>query len=221
MNDQSAAKPRGGILTWALWGAAAIGVAGVVYIIAQSATKPVTDAPGKAVVQGSAGSSGAVPVASETHDVAKKLEHPADGSAPPAYVFFDGQGKKVTPAAFKGKVVVLNVWATWCGPCTTEMPTLAKLAAAYAGKDVAVVAVSIDKPDALEKAKGFLAGQAPLAFYNDPEAKLPWALKPAASGMPTTLILDKNGLERGRISGEADWNGAGAKAVIDKVLANS
>jgi thiol-disulfide isomerase/thioredoxin len=220
MNDQSAAKPRGGILTWALWGAAAIGVAGVVYIIGQSATKPPADGAAKAVVQGPAGSSGAVPVANQTHDVSKKLEHPADGSAPPAYAFFDAKGKTLTPASFKGKVVVLNVWATWCGPCTTEMPTLAKLAAAYAGKDVAVVAVSIDKPAELEKAKAFLAGQAPLAFYNDPEAKLPWALKPQANGMPTTLILDRNGLERGRISGEADWAGPGAKAVIDKVLAN-
>ncbi|WP_394761579.1 TlpA family protein disulfide reductase [Phenylobacterium sp.] len=220
MNDPSAAKPRSGILTWALWGAAAIGVAGVVYIIAQSATKPATQGPEKAVAEGPAGSSGAVPVASVTHDVSQKLEHPADGVAPPAYAFFDGDGKKLTPASFKGKVVVLNVWATWCGPCTTEMPTLAKLAAAYAGKPVAIVAVSIDKPTELAKAKAFLAGQAPLAFYNDPEAKLPWALKPQANGMPTTLILDKTGLERGRISGEADWNGSGAKAVIDKVLAN-
>jgi thiol-disulfide isomerase/thioredoxin len=221
MNDQSAAKPRGGVLRWALWGAAAIGVAGVVYIIGQSSTKPAAPSGEKAVAQGPAGSSGAVPVATETHDVAKKLEHPADGTAPPAYAFFDGAGKKLTPASFKGKVVVLNVWATWCGPCTTEMPTLAKLAAAYAGKPVAIVAVSIDKPEELEKAKAFLAKNAPLTFYNDPDAKLPWAIKPAASGMPTTIILGKDGLERGRISGEADWVGDGAKATIDKLLSAS
>jgi len=207
MNDQSAAKPRGGVLTWALWGAAAIGVAAVVYIIGQSASKPPAQAPV------------AVPVASATHDVAKKLEHPADGKAPPAYAFVDATGKKVTLADFKGKVVVMNIWATWCAPCKVEMPTLAKLAKAYKGKPVAVVAVSIDKPEAAAQAKAFLAQQAPLAFYNDPEAKLPWALQPAASGMPTTLILGKDGLERGRISGEADWSGPGAKAVIDKVLA--
>jgi thiol-disulfide isomerase/thioredoxin len=211
MNDQSAGKPRGGVLTWALWGAAAIGVAAVVYIIAQSATKPAQQAP----VAGS----GAVPVASETHDVAKKLDHTADGAAPPAYAFIDGAGKKVTPADFKGKVVVMNLWATWCAPCKIEMPTLAKLAKAYEGKPVAIVAVSIDKAEALDQAKAFLAQQAPLAFYNDPEAKLPWALKPAANGMPTTIILGKDGLERGRISGEADWAGPGAKAVIDKLLA--
>ena len=209
MNDQSAAKPRGGVLTWALWGAAAIGVAAVVYIIGQSASKPPAQAPV------------AVPVASATHDVAKKLEHPADGKAPPAYAFVDARGKKLTAADFKGKIVVMNLWATWCAPCRIEMPTLASLAKTYAGKPVEVVAVSIDKPEAVEQAKAFIAQNAPLAFYNDPEAKLPWALQPAANGMPTTLILGKDGLERGRISGEADWAGPGAKAVIDKLLAES
>lgn len=215
MNDQSAAKPRGGVLTWALWGAAAIGVAAVVYIIAQSATKPPQQGP----VATSGAASGAVPTAAATHDVARKLEHPADGTPAPAYAFVDGSGKKVTAADFKGKVVVMNLWATWCAPCKIEMPTLATLAKAYEGKPVAVVAVSIDKPEALDQAKAFIAQNAPLAFYNDPEAKLPWALKPTANGMPTTIILGKDGLERGRISGEADWAGPGAKAVIDKTLA--
>jgi thiol-disulfide isomerase/thioredoxin len=213
MREESAAKPRGGVLRWALWGAAAMGVAAVVYIIAQSATKPAQHT--------AVATSAAVPVATETHDVAKKLEHGADGVQPPAYAFFDGAGKKVTPADFKGKVVVMNLWATWCAPCKIEMPTLAKLAQAYAGKPVAIVAVSIDKPDVLEQAKTFIGQNAPLVFYNDPEAKLPWALKPAANGMPTTIILGQDGLERGRISGEADWAGPGAKSVIDKLLAAS
>ena len=213
MNDQSAAKPRGGVLTWALWGAAAIGVAAVVYIPVQSMAKPPT--------QTEVASAGPVATAPAEHDVARKLEHPADGVAPPAYAFVDATGKKVTPADFRGKVVVLNIWATWCAPCKLEMPTLAKLAAAYAGQPVEVVALSIDKPDAVEQAKAFIAGNAPLKFYNDPQAKFPWALKPNATGMPTTIILGKDGLEHGRISGEAEWGGPGAKAVIDKVLANS
>ena len=210
MNDLSAAKPRGGVLTWALWGAAAIGVAAVVYIIAQASTKPVTHTL-------AAAQSAAPP----THDVAKKLEHVSDGRAPPAYTFYDGGGKAVTPADFKGRIVILNLWATWCAPCKIEMPTLARLQTAYVGKPVQVVAISIDKPEALTAAKAFFAGQAPLAFYNDPQAKLPWALAPPAAGMPTTIILGKDGLERGRISGEADWGGPGARSVIDKLLAES
>ena len=220
MSEESAAKPRGGVLKWALWGAAAVGVAGVLYIIGQSATKPpAAGAVNKTEVATSGPVSGAVATAPETHDVAKKLEHPADGQAPPAYVFKDADGKTVTPASFKGKVVVMNLWATWCAPCKLEMPTLAKLAQSYAGKPVEVVAVSIDKPDALEQAKAFIGQNAPLKLYNDPEGKLPFILKPSAVGMPTTLILGKDGLERGRISGEADWAGDGARKVIDKVLA--
>ena len=209
MNDQSAARPRGGLLKWALWGAALIGVAAIVYIIAQASTKPA---------EPKVAARPAAPPA-ETHDVAKKLEHPADGRPPPAYAFVDADGKSVTAGSFKGKVVVMNLWATWCAPCKNEMPTLAKLQQAYAGRPVQVVAVSIDKPEAVVQAKAFIASLAPLAFYNDPEAKFPWELKPAATGMPTTLILGKDGLERGRISGEADWAGPGAKAVIDKALA--
>jgi len=213
MNDQSAAKPRGGVLTWALWGAAAIGVAAVVYIIAQSMAKAPTQTPVAA--------SGPVAAAPVSRDVARKLEHGSDGVAAPAYAFVDAAGKKVSAADFKGRIVVMNLWATWCAPCKVEMPTLAKLAQAYAGKPVAVVAVSIDKPEAVEQARAFIAANAPLAFYNDPEAKLPWELKPPAAGMPTTLILGKDGLERGRISGEADWAGAGARATIDRLLAAS
>jgi thiol-disulfide isomerase/thioredoxin len=197
------------MLKWALWGAALIGVAAVLYIIVQASIKPAPQV-----------ATGPVPESPASHDVAKKLEHPADGQAPPAYAFRDASGKAVTAADFKGKVVVMNLWATWCAPCKIEMPTLAKLQKAYQGKPVVVVAVSIDKAEALDQAKAFIAQQAPLAFYNDPDAKLPWAIKPTASGMPTTLILGKDGLERGRISGEADWSGPGAKAVIDKALAS-
>ena len=207
MSDESAAKPRGGILKWALWCAALIGVAAVVYITTQSSTKPAIE------------TSVAKAPAADVHDVARKLEHPSDGAPPPAYTFYDASGKAKTLADFKGRVVVVNLWATWCGPCKIEMPQLAALAASYDGKPVQVVAISIDKAEALAEAKAFIAGKAPLAFYNDPAAKLPWALKPPAAGMPTTVIYGKDGLERGRVSGEADWAGAGAKAVIDKVLA--
>ncbi len=206
MTDQSAAKPKG-ILTWALWCAALVGVAAVVYITVQSSTKPtVAVGPVKepAVAQ---------------HSVAAKLEHPSDGALPPDYTFHDGAGKAVKIADLKGKVLVVNLWATWCGPCKIEMPQLARLQAEYAGKPVQVVAISIDKAEALAEAKTFIAANAPLTFYNDPAAKLPWALKPPAAGMPTTVIYGKDGFERGRVSGEADWAGGGAKAVIDKVLA--
>ncbi|HEX2801491.1 MAG TPA: TlpA disulfide reductase family protein [Phenylobacterium sp.] len=183
-----------------------IGVAAVVYIMAQVSTKPP---PANPAAKGPA----------EAQDVAKLLSHEADGKPPPDYVFQDADGKPVRVADFKGKVVVMNLWATWCGPCKIEMPTLARLQAAYAGKPVVVLAISIDKPEALAEAKAFMSGQTPLAFYNDPAAKLPWVMEPAAAGMPTTVIYGRDGLERGRVSGDAEWATPAAFRLIDKVLA--
>jgi thiol-disulfide isomerase/thioredoxin len=210
MSDQSgrpgAEEPRGGLLKWALWGVALIGVAAVVYIMAQVSTKPPPANP-------------AAKDPAEAQDVAKLLSHEADGKPPPDYVFQDADGKPVRVADFKGKVVVMNLWATWCGPCKVEMPTLARLQTIYVGKPVVVLAISIDKPEALAEAKAFMSGQAPLAFYNDPAAKLPWVMEPAAAGMPTTVIYGRDGLERGRVSGDAEWATPAAVRLIDKVLA--
>ena len=207
MSEESAAKPRGGVLTWALWGAAAIGVAGVVYIIAQSSTKPA------------APTAGAGPSASATHSVARKLTKVAGAGAAPDYAVMDADGQPVKLSAFKGKVVVMNLWATWCAPCVAEMPTLAKLQAEFAGRPVEVVAVSIDSPEDTLKAKQFLAKHAPLKFYQDKAMKLPFDLKPPAEGTPVTVIYGKDGLEKGRVTGDADWSQPDAKAAVEKVLA--
>jgi thiol-disulfide isomerase/thioredoxin len=205
MSDNPAADPRSPFLRWALWGVAAVGVAAVVYIIAQALIHPSAQGDLKSLAKGEM----------------SKLEIPAAAGPAPVNSFYDGSGKSLRIADLKGKVVVLNLWATWCGPCVTEMPTLAKLAAEYQGKDVAVVALSVDNEKAKEKAKLFIAQHAPLAFYNDPNMKFPFALNPPAPGMPTTIIYGRDGLERARISGAADWAGADAKAVIDAVLAES
>lgn len=204
MSDHSGAKPRGGFLNWALWGAALIGVAAVLYIIVQASIKPELDTSLKAVA----------------HGEMRKLAPPAEATMAPSHVFYDAAGKPVKATDFKGKVLVLNLWATWCAPCVAEMPTLAKLAAEYAGKPVAIVPVSVDTPADVDKAKLFIAQHAPLGFYSDPEMKMPFALKPPAAGMPTTVIYGADGLERARLSGGADWSGADARAVIDHVLAD-
>jgi len=202
MSDQSAAKPRGGILNWALWGAALIGVAAVLYIIVQASIKPEQDEGLKAVARGEM----------------KKLTTPVEATVAPTHAFYDAAGKPIRVADFKGKVVVMNLWATWCPPCVAEMPTLAKLAQAYQGKPVAVVAVSVDQPKDVDKAKAFIAKHPPLGFYSDPEMKLPFAVKPPAAGMPTTIIYGADGVERARLSSGADWSGPDARAVVDYVL---
>ena len=133
MSDQSGASPidgrsRGGWLKWAIVGVALFGVAAVLYIIVQASSKPQQEGGLKSVARGEM----------------KKLEVPLEATAAPVHAFHDGAGQPVQVADFKGKVLVLNLWATWCAPCVAEMPTLAKLAAAYAGRPVAVVPVSVD-----------------------------------------------------------------------------
>jgi thiol-disulfide isomerase/thioredoxin len=203
MSERSGARPRGGFLNWALWGAALIGVAGALYIIVQASIKPEQDPGLRAAAHGAMG----------------KLQTPEAPASAPENVFFDAAGRPHRAADFKGKVLILNLWATWCAPCVAEMPTLAKLAAHYQGQPVAVVPVSIDSAEDLEKAKAFIAGRPPLGFYSDPEKKLPFSLRPQANGLPTTVIYGADGLERGRISGGADWSGPDARAVVDHVLA--
>lgn len=132
--------------------------------------------------------------------------------------FQDASGKTLHPADFKGRVVVVNLWATWCGPCKIEMPTLARLQAAYAGKPVTVAAVSTDDDKALAEAKAFIAGNAPLAYYGG-GSKLAFQISPPVGGFPTTVIFDRSGKEVARMSGEADWSSPEARAVIDRLLA--
>lgn len=192
-------------MKWALWGAAALGVAVAVYIIAQASIHPGQPSDLKSLAKGEM----------------SKLSLPAEASVAPVNTFYGADGKPLRIADFKGKVVVLNLWATWCAPCVTEMPTLARLQAHYADKPVEVVTVSVDSASARDKARAFIGKHAPLKYYYDPDMKLPFAFTPPATGMPTTVIFGADGVERGRLAGGADWSGDEAKAVVDAVLAES
>jgi len=134
---------------------------------------------------------------------------------------FEGpDGAPMTLADLKGKVVLLNIWATWCVPCREEMPQLNALQAELGGADFEVVAINIDK-GGVDKAKAFLAetGATDLAFYADPSAKLFAKLK--AVGMPTTLLLNRQGQEIGRLVGPADWASPEAKQLIETAIKNA
>jgi len=204
-DTEAVAKPKRGILTWALWGVTIFGVAGFLYIMLQSSTKTAPSAPD----------------ASAASDLPKsfvtKVQLPSEPHPAPDYTFYDSAGKAMTIADLKGKVVVLNIWATWCAPCVAEMPTLAKLQSHYAGKGVEVVAVSIDSETSAIKARLFIARHDALKFYHDREMKLPFKVN--APGAPTTVIYGRDGLEKARLAGEADWSGSEAKTLIDGILA--
>lgn len=147
-----------------------------------------------------------------------RLQAPPPSPAPD-YVFQDAAGRDVRFADFKGKVTVVNLWATWCAPCRLEMPTLAALAQHYEGRDdLAVVTVSMDVDKALPEARAFIAENAPLDFYIDPKFQLAFEF-PGKGAMPQTILLDRQGQIRAVLTGEADWASKEALALIDDLLA--
>jgi thiol-disulfide isomerase/thioredoxin len=115
--------------------------------------------------------------------------------------------------------VLVNLWANWCTPCKAEIPSLAKLAGAYAGKSLAIVPISVGKGADESAGRAFIDKNPPLTFYTEPTYTIAFALKPPAEGMPTTILYDSHGVERARLAGGADWSGPDARATIDALLA--
>ena len=148
-----------------------------------------------------------------------KLEVSTGPRLVPDIPFKDAAGGSHILGEFKGKVAIVNLWANWCAPCKEEIPALAKLQSAYAGKDVAVVAISVGKGDDETAGAAFLARNPPLKFYTEPTYALTAAFQPAVDGMPTTILYDRKGVERARLVGGADWSSPQAHAVIDSLLA--
>ncbi|MBI3708344.1 MAG: TlpA family protein disulfide reductase [Proteobacteria bacterium] len=180
-------------------GTAAAVVIAAAWLIEHAATalianraNPTTSVPAISdLVSVSAGTSG-VPL----------LDHPR---AVPDIRFADGDGRARSLADFRSKVVLLNVWATWCGPCREEMPTLDRLQATLGGPRFEVVALSIDRagPDVVRKFFGEI-GVENLALYIDSTGKASRDL--AIVGLPTTLLIDAEGREIGRLIGPAKWD---------------
>ena len=145
------------------------------------------------------------------------VQVPKEPRPVPALAFTGPDGQPTSLAAFRGKTVLFNLWATWCAPCRHEMPALDRLQATLGGDAFQVVAVNIDtrNPD---KPRQWLAdnGIARLAYFSDPAAKTFQELKSAgkAFGMPTTLIVDRDGCELGVIAGPADWAGEDALRLL-------
>jgi thiol-disulfide isomerase/thioredoxin len=135
----------------------------------------------------------------------------------PPISFTDRDGKAMTLLDFKGQLVVLDVWATWCTPCRAEFPRLDHLQAVLAEQGLKVVPISVD-----------LGGRTPvdrfytevkvsaLGEYLDPSGGSAKAL--GLRGLPTTLILDRQGFEIGRLEGEAAWDGPEMLALLQKLL---
>jgi len=125
----------------------------------------------------------------------------------------------VSLADFKGKIVVLNFWATWCGPCREEMPSLDRLQAAFPDGDVVVIALSNDRKGP-EVVLPFLASiEVDLQPYY--EENLDVSRTMGIKGYPTTVIFDPEGQEIGRVLRPTEWDGAQAISLIRKELEGS
>jgi thiol-disulfide isomerase/thioredoxin len=139
----------------------------------------------------------------------------------PDLAFEDAEGKPRKLSDWRGRTVLVNLWATWCVPCRKEMPALDNLQTKLGGKDFEVVAINIDTRDA-EKPKNFLkdGNLTRLGYYSDQKAKVFQDLKNIgkALGMPTSVLVDSQGCEIANIAGPAEWASDDAIKLIKAAM---
>jgi len=138
----------------------------------------------------------------------------------PELSFDTAEGTKATLADFKGRTVLLNLWATWCVPCRQEMPALDRLQGMFGSKDFAVVAVNVDTAR-LDRPQAFLneTGVKNLKLYTDNTAAAFQTLKQAGKvlGLPATILIGKDGCEIGTMAGPAQWDSEDALALLKAI----
>lgn len=150
--------------------------------------------------------------AMKTFDAAESPQPLPDG------LTFQGADGPVTLADYRGKVVLVNLWAEWCAPCIEEMPTLQALDSALGGEDFQVLPVSVDGNGIAESQKvlaRFGAGE--LKTIGDADMTLMTRL--GLTGLPASVLLDRQGREIGRLVGPAEWDSTEAKALVRAAIA--
>jgi thiol-disulfide isomerase/thioredoxin len=133
----------------------------------------------------------------------------------PDLAFTDGEGRPVSLADFRGRVVLLNLWATWCAPCVEEMPSLDRLQGRMGGPGFQVVALSLDR-GGWAQVQPFVTrlGLRNLGWYLDPKSASMGALR--VRGLPTTYLIDRDGRMVGKLEGSADWDSPAARRLIER-----
>ena len=188
----------------------AIAVAGAVYGIAPFKRNAGDPACSAAMVK-------AKQISPLIHGEIAGLQAAAEGLKLPNLTFTDASGAQKSLADWKGRTVLLNLWATWCVPCRKEMPALNELEQKLGGSDFQVVAINIDTRDA-EKPKAFLkdGNLTRLDYFTDASAKVFQELKGVgrALGMPTSVLIDAKGCEIATIAGPAEWASEDAVKLI-------
>jgi DsbE subfamily thiol:disulfide oxidoreductase len=144
-----------------------------------------------------------------------KLEEIKDHPAAPDFILANPDGKKLSLKDYRGKLVFLNFWATWCEFCREEMPAMDRLYREFKGKGFEVLAVNVKdkRSDALAFVKKLKLSY---PIMMDPEGEI--GLLYGAFGMPTTYLIDEKGMLLARIWGPADWYGPAARNLIKSLL---
>ena len=145
-----------------------------------------------------------------------------DAPRPAPDIAFKGpDGAETRLAALKGRLLLVNLWATWCAPCKAEMPALDRLEAALGGETFSVVAINVDTRN-LDKPAEWLkqAGIARLAQYADPGGRVLPAIQrdTGSTGLPTTMLIDAKGCTIGVMKGPAEWSGPDGQRLIRAAL---
>lgn len=141
----------------------------------------------------------------------------ADRKPVPEIGFLPENGGETSLKAWKGRVILVNLWATWCAPCREEMPSLAKLQTEMGSPDFEVVAIAVDRKG-LEASGKFLkeVGATALKLYADPSTEMLGKFQ--AVGLPSSILIDREGREIGRLAGPAEWDSPDAKALIKAAI---
>lgn len=142
------------------------------------------------------------------------------GSTAPGFTAqtLDSHPRAKSLADYRGQVVLLNVWATWCLPCRVEMPSIEKLHQAYAPKGLKIVAVSVDDPGTDAQIRDFVKSFG-LSFevLHDPPNRITDAYQ--LTGYPETFVIGRDGVIRKKVMQATDWNSADNRALIERLLA--
>ena len=139
------------------------------------------------------------------------------GAPAPAYATVALNGDSVSLASLRGKVVLFNIWATWCHPCRTEIPELRALHAKYKDRGLELVGVSVDADGNDEAIKGFMDEfKMTYPVWRDPDERV--STRFLAIGVPATYLIDREGILRWRKTGPLAPNDSGLAAAIERAL---
>ena len=163
----------------------------------------------------------ALALAAATHFLGDELFPVSVGSAAPPIVAatLDAPKQERTITEYKGKVVLLNVWATWCEPCRVEMPSIERLYNEFGPQGLVVLGVSVDDPGAEDAIREFVK-QYGLTFTVLHDAKQETKTNYQVTGFPETFVIGREGTIRKKVIGAADWSSDANRALIRELLGN-